>query len=194
MARTIFERSDAVLSLARTFRLHGFEGASLSVISAETGLGKGSLYNFFPGGKEEMARAVLDEVNDWFHTNIYEPLRKQEEPESCISEMFEATAAYFESSELVCLFGAFALGQERERFATAIRDYFADWIAALESALTRAGHSPQTAHGLAADTVAGIQGALITSRALGRPEAFRESLARLHDRLGPPPAAAEAEL
>jgi hypothetical protein len=108
--------------------------------------------------------------------------------------MFEATVAYFESRELVCLFGAFALGHERERFATAIRDYFADWIAALESALTRAGHPRQAAHGLAADTVAGIQGALVTSRALGRPEAFRESLARLHDRLGPPTAAAEAEL
>ena len=70
MARTIAERPDAVLALANTFRLHGFEGASLSVISAETGLGKGSLYNFFPGGKEEMARAVLDEVNTWFRTRV----------------------------------------------------------------------------------------------------------------------------
>lgn len=194
MPRTVSERSDAVLALARTFRLHGFEGASLSIISAETGLGKGSLYNFFPGGKEEMARAVLAEVDDWFQTNVYEPLRRRDDPKSHIGEMFEATAAYFESSELVCLFGAFALGQERERFATAIRDYFADWIAALDSALTRAGHTPQTAQGLAADTVAGIQGALITSRALGQPEAFRESLTRLHARLGPPTPAADAEL
>jgi hypothetical protein len=29
-------------------------------------LGKGSLYHFFPGGKEDMAKAVLDEVAVWF--------------------------------------------------------------------------------------------------------------------------------
>lgn len=194
MARTISERSDAVLSLARVFRLHGFEGANLSVISAETGLGKGSLYNFFPGGKEEMARAVLTEVNDWFNTSVYAPLRQSGDAEMHISEMFEATTRYFESRELVCLFGAFALGQELERFATAIRNYFADWIAALESALTRAGHTERAAHGLATDTVAGIQGALIMSRALGQPEVFRESLGRLRDRLDPPTAAAETSL
>ena len=186
MARTIAERPDAVLALANTFRLHGFEGASLSVISAETGLGKGSLYNFFPGGKEEMARAVLDEVNTWFRTRVYEPLAAPGEPSTRIAEMFEATASYFESRDLVCLFGAFALGQERERFAAAIREYFVEWIAALETTLARAGHGPQTSHDLAIDTVSGIQGALVTSRALGENEAFRASLTRLHARIAPP--------
>lgn len=186
MARTVAERPDAVLALANTFRLHGYEGASLSVISAETGLGKGSLYNFFPGGKDEMARAVLDEVSTWFRTRVYGPLRAPGDPSEQIAAMFEVTASYFESREWVCLFGAFALGQERERFATAIRDYFIEWIAALENALERAGRGPQRSHDLAIDTVSGIQGALIISRALGAPEAFRASLARLHARITPP--------
>lgn len=186
MARTVAERPDAVLALAGTFRLHGYEGASLSVISAETGLGKGSLYNFFPGGKDEMARAVLDEVGTWFRTRVYEPLLTSGDPGEQVTAMFEVTASYFESRELVCLFGAFALGQERERFAAAIRDYFVEWIAALENALERAGHEPQRSHDLAIDTVSGIQGALITSRALGEPDAFRASLARLHARITPP--------
>ena len=188
MARTISERPDAVLALANTFRLHGFEGASLSVISAETGLGKGSLYNFFPGGKEEMARAVLDGVNTWFRTRVYEPLLTPGQPSTRIAEMFEATASYFESRDLVCLFGAFALGQERERFAAAIREYFVEWIAALTTTLARAGHGPQRSHDLAVDTVSGIQGALVISRALGETETFRAFLTRLHAHIAPPTA------
>ena len=66
MARTVAERSDVIPVLAEIFREHGFEGASLSIIGEKTGLGKGSLYHFFPGGKEEMAASVLHEIDTWF--------------------------------------------------------------------------------------------------------------------------------
>ncbi len=45
--------------LTGVFRLHGYEGASLSRIAKATGLQRASLYFRFPGGKEEMAEAVL---------------------------------------------------------------------------------------------------------------------------------------
>ena len=48
--------------VAEVFRAHGYEGATLSVITEATGLGKGSLYHFFPGGKEELAAAVLADL------------------------------------------------------------------------------------------------------------------------------------
>ena len=63
MARQVAERSDTIPALANVFRTYGFDGASLAVITEHTGLGKGSLYNFFPRGKEEMAEVVLDEVD-----------------------------------------------------------------------------------------------------------------------------------
>lgn len=76
MARTVAERTDIIPVLAEIFREHGFEGASLSIIGEKTGLGKGSLYHFFPGGKEEMAAAVLHEIDTWFENNVYRPLRE----------------------------------------------------------------------------------------------------------------------
>src|SRR5476649_1575217 len=80
MARTIAERDDVVPMLAEVFRLHGFEGASLARICEGTGLGKGSIYHFFPGGKEEMADAVLAEIGAWFRDQVYAPLAK---PRTC---------------------------------------------------------------------------------------------------------------
>ena len=77
MARQVAERSDTIPALANVFRTYGFDGASLAVITEHTGLGKGSLYNFFPRGKEEMAEAVLDEVDGWFRSEVFEPLRAE---------------------------------------------------------------------------------------------------------------------
>ncbi len=48
----VTERSDVTQILAEIFREHGYAGASLSEITNRTGLGKGSLYHFFPSGKK----------------------------------------------------------------------------------------------------------------------------------------------
>ena len=63
MARAVAGRDEIVAQLAEVFRTHGYEGASLARLGAGTGLGKGSMYNFFPGGKEEMAQAVLTHID-----------------------------------------------------------------------------------------------------------------------------------
>ena len=48
---------------------------STPAITAGTGLGKGSLYHLFPGGKAEMAAAVLAEIDAWFEAAVFAPLR-----------------------------------------------------------------------------------------------------------------------
>ncbi len=50
MARLIAERADTLPALAEVFREHGYGATSLSMITAATGLGKGSLYHFFLAG------------------------------------------------------------------------------------------------------------------------------------------------
>ena len=119
MARQIAERADIIPALGELFRRHGFEGLSLSLITKQTGLGKGSLYNFFPGGKDEMAAAVLAHVQDWFETHIFKPLETLE-PDDALATMFDGVEAYFRSGRRVCLIGAFALDETRHRFAAAL--------------------------------------------------------------------------
>jgi AcrR family transcriptional regulator len=177
--RTVTERSDAIGPLATVFRIHGFEGASLATISASTGLGKGSLYNFFPGGKEEMARAVLDDVAEWFRQNVNDVLTAPGDPGERVDAMFEAVTGYFRANQFVCLFGAFALGQERPAFARQIDRYFADWVDALAQTLRDSGRQADEAAALALDVVAGIQGALVIARASDDPGAFDALLQRL---------------
>jgi hypothetical protein len=78
--------------------------------------------------------------------------------------------------------GAFELDETRERFSAAIGDYFIRWIDALRSALMRAGCPEGEAQTLAEEGVAGIQGALVLSRALDDRMVFTRSLDTLAKR------------
>jgi TetR/AcrR family transcriptional regulator, lmrAB and yxaGH operons repressor len=178
MVKTVFERSDAIPLLAEAFREFGYEGATLSRITARTGLGKGSLYHFFPGGKEEMGQAVLDHVDRWFIAHIFQPL-EEGEPVAAIAGMWREVAAYFCAGQRICLVGAFALDETRDRFAQTINRYFARWITALAGALVRAGKDEKTAMQLAEHAVLGVQGALVLTRATADAGLFKRALERL---------------
>jgi TetR/AcrR family transcriptional repressor of lmrAB and yxaGH operons len=180
--RTVFEKPDAIALVAEVFRACGYEGASMSTITARTRLSKGSLYHFFPGGKEEMAAEVLAHVDAWFAREIFVPLETAE-PRAAIAQMLAAVDAYFRSGKRICLIGAFALDETRDRFARPIRAYFERWTNALEAALIRDGTSGDHAKQLAEDAVAGIQGALVLARAMADETVFERSLTRMRLRL-----------
>jgi len=180
--RRILDRRDALPLLAELFREHGFAGASLSEITKRTGLGKGSLYHLFPDGKEEMARAVLEDVARWFETNVFMPLREGEDPVAGIDAMFRAVIDFFHSGRRVCLVGTFALDDTRERFAAEVQSYFAAWVQVLAAALKRSGFGTRDARETAEDVVAGIQGALVLARSQDDPAVFMRAMKRLHRR------------
>ena len=185
--RTLNERADVIPLIAETFRDFGYEGTSLNRITEKTGLGKGSLYHFFPGGKEDMAKAVLEDVDTWFERQIFQPLQT-ERPDIAIAQMWKAAETYFRSGARICLFGAFALDETRDRFATVISGYFRRWIASLRDALVRDGWSPENAEACAEDVVLGIQGALVLARATKNKATFTRAMARLKKRLEHPGA------
>jgi TetR/AcrR family transcriptional regulator, lmrAB and yxaGH operons repressor len=183
MPRVVAERADVLPVLGEVFREHGFEGASLSIIGERTGLGKGSLYHFFPGGKEEMAVSVLAEIDSWFETQIFRPLRAEKDAARAIARMIEATENYFRSGRRVCLVGALALNESRDLFARQIRSYFVRWNEALADVLVRAGHPRKKAKALAEEALAAIQGSLVLARAMNEPALFTRALARVKARL-----------
>lgn len=181
--KTVYERADVVSLLTEVFRELGYEGTTLSRIAERTGLGKGSLYHFFPGGKEEMAAAVLAHIDGWFERSLYQPLR-EDEPAAAIDTMWRNVDTYFHSGGRVCLVGVFALDGTRDKFAAAISSYFQRWIASLGSALIRSGMAEDRALEAAEEAVAGIQGGLVLARALDDTAVFTRTLAKLQNDLG----------
>ena len=182
MQKAATQRADTLSALAEVFREQGYAGASLTVLGQATGLGKGSLYHFFPGGKEEMLAAVLAEIDGWFEVNVFTPLADKRDPDHAINAMFERVDGYFRSGRRVCLVGVLAVGDIRDRFADPVRSYFARWIAALAAALAEAGRSDAEAAALAEEVVASIQGAIVLARALDDASVFSRTMTKLRER------------
>lgn len=183
MVKTVTERADVLPLLAEVFRAHGYEGATLALISEATGLGKGSLYNFFPSGKEQMATEVLASIDRWFVDKIYTPLRIAPDPVKGIADMYAATDEYFRSGQRVCLVGVVALGASRDLFGEKVKDYFAGWVDALAAALRRHGDDRAEARRKAEHAVLEIQGALVLARAFNDAKVFSRALKESEARL-----------
>lgn len=183
MAKIETARDDILAALAEVFRAHGYEGATLALISEATGLGKGSLYNFFPGGKEQMANEVLASIDTWFNDKIYKPLRTASDPAKGIADMYAATSAYFHSGQRVCLVGVVALGASRDLFGEKVKVYFAGWVDALAVALRRLGDNTADARRKSEQAVLEIQGALVLARAFDDAKVFTRALKESEARL-----------
>ncbi len=177
------ERSEIIEQLGEVFREYGFEGASLSLITERTGLGKGSLYHFFPGGKEQMADEVLAGIETWFEREIFLPLENASDPRQGLAAMLAAVEAYFRSGRHICLVGAFALCNTRDRYATRIDTYFEAWTATIAQALEKLGRRPPFAQSEAEAMLSLVQGALVLARARNDPAIFTRMLARIGDGL-----------
>src|SRR5678815_2126642 len=63
-------KDEVIAILVETFRRDGYDGASIATLSKATGLGKSSLYHYFPGGKVDMATQVLAAVQDWIERRM----------------------------------------------------------------------------------------------------------------------------
>lgn len=181
--RATISRDEVVQGLQRTFRSAGYDGASLVLLSAETGLAKAGLYHHFPGGKQDMAAAVLENVGAWMKAHIFEPLRAAGEPRARLLAMTAALDGYYGGGHQACLLDLFSIGDACPHFQEQLRGGVQTWIDAVAMVLSDAGLPVPEAHRRAEDAVVRIEGALVVSRALGSSRPFARLMKRLSDEL-----------
>jgi len=169
--------------LTDVFRANGYEGASLTRISEATGLKRASLYHRFPGGKAEMAEAVLSRADEWLITNALGPLAGPDEPRARIRTMSEALSEFYGEGQHSCLLDAFSLGGGNEAIREHVRASMTAWIATLAKVVQEVGVPADEAHHRAQDAVARIQGTLVLSRATGDAGPFQRTLRELPEAL-----------
>lgn len=179
---------DEVLNrLTQVFREYGY-GATLSQLSQATGLQRASLYHYFPGGKAEMAVAVVERSNELLEREIIAPLRKPGPPVERLRLMMASLDRYFSGGRQSCLLGALTPQGGANGFEAHIQGGFNAWLEAITTVLVEVGISRKAARRRAEDAVFSIEGALVVCRALGDVTPFRRLMRELPPRMaGPEP-------
>jgi len=182
-AKTLAEE-EILATLTDVFRTHGYEGASLKIISNETGLARASLYHRFPGGKAEMAEAVMSRAQRWLDDQALAPLRDPSlSPAERIRAMTGKLDAFYESGEKSCLLDALSLGEAGSPLRRQARTALELWTRSLADTVVAAGFGRAEAARRAEEAVILVQGALVVARVREDPAPFRRVLAELPERL-----------
>jgi AcrR family transcriptional regulator len=181
MPKSYASKEEIIPVLTELFREYGFSACSLQIICTSTGLGKSSIYHFFPGGKTEMLNTVLKHIEHWFNTEIFAPLEKSTDVKAAIKDMLDNTCDYFHSGQRACLLGTLSLSLCHDQFKQAVNQYFCLWKNALDGLFER--HNIESTHNLSEAILSEIQGAIVLARALSEPQLYTRRMEDLSQRI-----------
>jgi TetR/AcrR family transcriptional repressor of lmrAB and yxaGH operons len=165
---------DAAITLMRR---SGLSGAGINEIVRESGAPKGSVYHFFPNGKQQIVAEALDDYTRSVVAFIDASLARKRSPGAKVRALFEAFADRVEQGEFlhscaagtVCLDLDVGLEDLRAPVAGAL-DHYVDAIARHFDC-----GGPRQTRSFAGLLLTAIEGAYIRSRAHRTSQPFREA-------------------
>ena len=177
MSRAALHRENLVRTAMRLFRRQGYAGTGLQQILAESRAPKGSLYHYFPGGKEELAVAALELAGHLISEELEKLAAKADNPAAFLSAYGNTLGRWMKE-------GGFASGSpittvllecapHNEAVTAAGLKAHKDWIRIISGVYRKAGMKAADANEKAELAIAAFEGALILAR-------VRQSAAPLH--------------
>ena len=183
MAHKTISDEDLLEKALGLFRASGFEGVSVNDLATATGLEKASLYHRFPGGKEEIALAVLERVNAWFEQNVFGLLRTQASPRKRVQMVSDKLKEFYGDGTLSCVTDVLSLPNGGRHIAEKLRIAMQAWLKSFTEIAQESGMTALEARSRAEEAVVNIQGSLVLSRVSGNPLPFQKVIKGLPDLL-----------
>ena len=147
----------------------GYHGTGLNELLERSEAPRGSLYHYFPGGKEQIAVEALARVGERIRMAIASLANVADVP-ATVNAFFVHNAERLRDSdyERGCPIATVALetSSDIERIRQVCEDVFKGWQAALTHVFTEAGIPEDDAAALATFVLSSYEGALTMSRAL----------------------------
>lgn len=187
MPAASLSREQVIERILTEFRLRGYDASSLSDLSAATGLGRSSLYHYFPGGKEQMAADVLAHLASMLEAEVFTPLRSVRPAKRRLDGLLDAIDAFYRGGRDACLLERLTASSEATALAKPLRGMFQAMMSAFEETAREAGLSSAQARARAEDAVIRIEGALVVSAGLGDAGPFERVIRNLRRAFLAPP-------
>ena len=161
------------------FRRKGFNGTGLKEVTAAAEAPFGSLYHHFPGGKAELAEAVIRTGGRAYRELFEAVYDAAPDRGTAVSDFFDGAALVLEETGYLdaCPIGTVALevASTNDRLRRATSDVFTSWVDAVAGRLEADGVAPARAQELGVVLVVGIEGGFMLSRAAQSPGPMRST-------------------
>lgn len=161
-------RKRLVATMARLLRKQGFAATGLNQLVAESGAPKGSLYYYFPGGKDEVAAEALVFAGQLVRGTLDALRQSERSPAGIVRaygrllEGWMAKSGYSDGCPITTTL--LEVATDKPAIAEIGRKAFADWQAVFVDALRAAGVEANRADELGLAAIMMIEGSLILAR------------------------------
>jgi AcrR family transcriptional regulator len=162
---------------AELFRRQGYSATGVKQIVTAAQAPFGSLYHFFPGGKEELGAAAVRTSGAIYAQLIPAVFDPAPDVVTAVRDFFAGAAAHLEETDYedACPIATVALevSSTSETMRAACAEVFESWIALGAERLANAGLGRATARELTVSMLAALEGAFVLARALRDTEPLR---------------------
>jgi len=171
MARAMpAETKDRIVEAgAELFRRQGYTGTGVKQIVAEANAPFGSLYHFFPGGKEQLAAEVIRFSGGMYAQVVVEAIAPAKDPLHLVELFFGGAARHLRETDYedACPIATVALevASTSEPLRQATAEVFEAWIAGLAASLRSVGVAEDKSRELSVAMLLSLEGAFVLSRA-----------------------------
>jgi AcrR family transcriptional regulator len=163
-------RERIVDASAELFRRQGYNATGVKQIVTEARAPFGSLYHFFPGGKEQLGAEAVRTSGAMYQLLIPAVFGPAPDLVTGVRQFFAGAAAHLVETDYedACPIATVALevSSASEILRQACADVFESWIEAGTAMYERAGITPERARELTIAMVAALEGAFVLARAL----------------------------
>ncbi len=180
--------AELVDKISRVFRRYGYEGATMSRLSAATGLERASLYHRFPGGKDDMVAAAAASGNAWFEEHVLQPLSQPGDPADQVKVVCQRLREFYDDGRLPCVLESLSLPAGSEELHLALDASLDAWLEAFTQLARKSGFSPAAARDRAEQAIIEIEGSLVLARVRGDSGPFLRTIRKLPKLLTQPSA------
>ncbi len=159
-------RRKLVDATATLLRRQGYHATGLSSIVDESGAPRGSLYFYFPGGKDELAVAALEASGIEWRTRLEAAVADATTLGNAIDAVVEVLAADLAASRWQngCPVAAVALESTSDVVHAAVARHYAQWQRDITVRIAAFGIPKAAAEQLATVALSAIEGALLLAK------------------------------
>ncbi len=168
MANAAKHKENLVRTAMRLFRRQGYASSGLQQILADSGAPKGSLYHYFPSGKEALGEAAVKMAGVMIQEMLSDLATRHREPKAFLRAYSRTMAGWMEESgfQSGCPIATTLLetAPRSSAITTAGEHAIDGWIEVIAGVFGTAGMARRDARTRAQLVVAAMEGALILAR------------------------------
>ncbi|MFJ9694425.1 TetR/AcrR family transcriptional regulator [Kitasatospora sp. NPDC101183] len=161
-------RERIVRATSRLLQRQGYEGTGIKQISREAGATLGSVYHFFPGGKQELAAEAIRHGDEEFAVILRAGLASAEGPAEAVAACTALLARELRASDwqdgCPVITTALETVGRAPVIEEAVAEAFAHWRAIVAEHLHASGIAPEDAADLAATVINALEGAELSAQ------------------------------